>query len=138
MEDTGLFFDLQRELTTNVTFVNKIEKIMKDITLTEKEGKIKERNMLMHEALKLCDYNASLFVPYYFPDFARGKPMTLWSRPHSMAMMSMVPNGSLVIQASRQIGKCCDGSTKLTIREDSSGDSADMTIEDLFNSIEHS
>lgn len=68
--------------------------------LASKEGKDEEFRHHMHELLRLCDYNASLLVPYFFPKFPDDKPMTLWERPHAISMMSFIPNGTLTVQAS--------------------------------------
>lgn len=73
------------------------------------------------DLLRECDYNPSLLLPYFYPDFLDGEPMTLWSRPHAFAMMALIPNGSLTIAASRQIGKCVTGDTKVFVEKDKGG-----------------
>lgn len=98
--------------------------------LASKEGKDEEFRHHMHELLRLCDYNASLLVPYFFPKFPDDKPMTLWERPHAISMMSFIPNGTLTVQASRQIGKCLDADTKLVTKV--SGEEKQLTIAELF------
>ena len=44
--------------------------------------------------------------------------MTFWSRPHAFSMMAFIPNGTLTIQASRQIGKCVDGNTYIKTKKE--------------------
>lgn len=94
-------------------------------------GNDDEFRSAMLDLLRLCDFNASLLVPYFFPKYPDDKPMTLWERPHAISMMSFIPNGTLTVQASRQIGKCVAGNTLLQLKIN--GVEKSMTIEDLFN-----
>lgn len=86
------------------------------------------------DLLRECDYNPSLLLPYFYPDFLDGEPMTLWSRPHAFAMMALIPNGSLTIAASRQIGKCVSGETKVFIEENKGG-VYPITMKELFEEM---
>lgn len=131
-DQNELYFDLYKELTTNPDFANKMEKEFKAVLLADKSGDVQARNFHLMNAIRACDYNMSLFVPYFFPDFVRGKPMTLWSRPHAMAMMAMAPNSSVTIAASRQIGKCLSGLTFLKVRSEKSETVENTTIADFF------
>lgn len=126
-----LFFDLQKELTTNVDFNNKVTALMKNIFKADKEGKTEDVKYNVSELLKLCDFNPSLLVPYFFPNFADSKPMSLLSRPHAIGMMAFIPNGTLVVNASRQIGKCVAGKSKIRVR-DANGE-REMTMQELFD-----
>jgi hypothetical protein len=127
-----MFFDLQKEITTNVDFINKVERIISDIRLAEQSGKKAEKAAHTLELLKACDGNPALLTPFFFPNFSRGKPMTMWSRPHAFAMMSMIPTGELTVQASRQVGKCVTGDTLIRC-QDSAGDKT-ITMQDLWDS----
>lgn len=131
----GFFFDLHKELNTNVEFINRVQKEMQDINNAQESGDNTAVTFHVANLLRMCDYNPAILTPYYFPNFAKGKPMTLWSRPHAVAMMSVIPTGELTVQASRQIGKCVAGDTKLQIRDDSTGTESTITIEELFDSI---
>lgn len=111
-----LFFDLQKELTTNPAFATRAER---QVSLMMKAAKEDNREAVGHEMarlLRLCDFNPTLMVPYLFPHFPERDPMSLLSRPHAVSMMALVPNGTLVVQASRQVGKCLSGLTFLKIR----------------------
>lgn len=89
---------------------------MHDMELAAESGEDDAFRYHMLQLLRLCDYNASLLVPYFFPKFPDDAPMTLWERPHAISMMSFIPNGTLTVQASRQIGKCLAGDTVITIK----------------------
>lgn len=131
-EAPAIYFDLYKELTTNPRFANKIEQEFKAIRLAEKSGDREARSYHLMNALRLCDFNMALFIPYFFPDFSNGKAMSMWSRPHAIAMMSMVPAGSVTTQASRQIGKCLSGLTFLQVRGEKSETVENTTIAALF------
>lgn len=133
MSDT-MFLDLQKEMTTNIDFINKVERIIHAINLADKEGKREEKASHVLDLLKLCEGNPALLTPYFFPNFSRGKPMTLWSRPHAFAMMSMIPTGELTVQASRQVGKCVTGDT--LVRCKSGEEDKTITMQDLWDSAD--
>lgn len=128
---TAKFFDLQKAITTDVTFNNKIQKLMHDLTLAEASNDKEAVRNSMLELLRACDYNASLLVPFFFPKFAGNKPMTLWSRPHAFSMMAVGAGNIYTIQASRQIGKCLAGKTEVCCR-DKDGEYT-TTIADIFD-----
>lgn len=129
--DKPKFFDLQKAITTDVNFSNRIQKLMHDLTLAEASKDTEAVKHLTLEILRTCDYNASLLVPFFFPKFAGNKPMTLWSRPHAFSMMAVGAGNIYTIQASRQIGKCLSGKTKLRCKTQNTEE--EITIEDLFN-----
>lgn len=132
MEDYSTHFDLYKELTTNVSFINKVSKILKDIELADKSHKYDEGRHHIQELLRVCNYNPSLLVPLFFPKYPEFTPMTLWTRPHAFSMMAFTLLGSMTCQASRQVGKCVSGNTKIKVR---CGDTtSDTSLEDLFES----
>lgn len=57
------------------------------------------------ELLKLCNYNPSLLVPHFFPQYPRTEPLSLLKRPFTIALMDKHVGGFTVIRGSRQIGK---------------------------------
>lgn len=129
-EDTP-FFDLQRALTTNPAFHNEMKQLMLKAAEAYDAGKHDEATKYMDEIARKCDFNPSLLLPYFFPRFADEKPMTLWNYPHAFSMMSIVPNGSITIQASRQVGKCVTGNTKVT-GKDRYGNVKKLTMRQMF------
>ena len=128
---SAIYSDLYKDLTTNPDFCNKISKILKDIELADKAGNMEAAKQHVQELLVACNFNASLLVPYFFPRFPEFEPMTLWTRPHSFSMMGLTLLGSLTVQASRQIGKCIEGSTELQVKIN--GSEKKLTIKELFN-----
>lgn len=128
-----LFFDLQKELTTNPAFVTRCERIMALLRKAAAEGNRAGVSEEMHRLLRLCDYNPTLLVPIFFPHFPEEAPMTLLTRPHAISMMSFIPGGSLTVEASRQIGKCLAASTKVTVRDSAEGDGMQVSMEELFS-----
>ena len=131
MEDVPIFFDLQRELTTNPDFADDLQKIMSKIITADSNNDLEKSKQALTDLLIKCDFNPSLLLPYFFPAFTDAGPMTLWSRPHAFAMMAHIPNGVLTVAASRQIGKCICGDTNLDVRV--MGEKKTMTAEALFN-----
>lgn len=125
--DYPVFFDLQKKLTTDQDFCEKVQGLMSDVATAYARGNVDLVKKKNTELLKLCAFNPSLLLPYFYPDFLDGEPMTLWSRPHAFAMMAMIPNGSLTIAASRQIGKCITGEAKINVNKKR------ITIKELFD-----
>lgn len=123
----GMFFDLQKALTTDPVFIQKIQNITDKLQKAAEANDDEQFRVYQLQLLRACDYNSSLLIPYFFPKYPNDKPMTLWSRPHAFSMMAFIPNGTLTVQASRQIGKCVSKDTKLLC------DDGEITIEDLFN-----
>lgn len=134
-DEDNAFFDLHKKMTTDATFAGRIEEYLKYIHKADVMGKFKERDKATEGLLRECRYNPSCLVPMFFPKFNNNKPMSLWSRPHAIAMMSIAPNASITIQSSRQIGKCLTGDTLLHCK-DSSGTVSDIPIGQLFDESE--
>lgn len=130
METVDIFFDLQKELTTNPEFAADLQKIMNELITAESSRQVDQSRQKMTQLLRKCDFNPSLLLPYFFPNFSDAGPMTLWTRPHAFAMMAHIPNGVLTVAASRQIGKCISGETELQV--EINGEEKKMTAEDLF------
>lgn len=128
---TQMFFDLQKNITTDVKFIEKISKIQIELQKAADAGDDDAFRHYQVLLLRACDYNPSLLVPYFFPKYPNDKPMTFWSRPHAFSMMAFIPNGTLTIQASRQIGKCIHSETRLKTRSQN-GEMGEETIEQIF------
>lgn len=126
-----MFFDVYKELTTNVDFINRCMKVYRDMILADRAGDREAFRHHMAEMLRMCDYNVSMLIPFFFPNFADGKAMTLYERPHAMAMMSMVPAGTLTVCAARQVGKCLAGDTAVDAVVD--GEARKATMREIFN-----
>ena len=109
------FFDLYKAITQDPDFKRKVQKQIYLIDEAEKKGDREARGVAIMGLLRLCDYNLSLLVPFFFPNFSNGKPMSLSARPHAYAMMAMGANLTLTVQASRQVGKCVSGDTEILI-----------------------
>lgn len=127
-----VFFDLQRNLKTNPAFLARVEALQNDIARARDDGDVLRAAQLKTKLIQECDLNPSLLLPTCFPNFQDGMPMTLWSRPHAFAMMALVPNGSITIAASRQIGKCVADNTEVTVCIGEEG-SKKMSCKDLFS-----
>lgn len=134
-DEDNAFFDLHKKITTDSAFAGRIEEYLKYIHKADVMGKFKERDKATEGLLRECRYNPSCLVPMFFPKFNNNKPMSLWSRPHAIAMMSIAPNASITIQSSRQIGKCLTRDTLLHCK-DSSGNVSDIPIGQLFSESE--
>lgn len=133
MEDIPIFFDLQKELTTNPEFAADLQAIMTEVITAESDRNIEKSREKMTKLLRKCDFNPSLLLPYFFPNFSDAGPMTLWTRPHAFAMMAHIPNGVLTVAASRQIGKCICGETKLKVKRGYLADEEEITAQELFD-----
>lgn len=134
-DNSSLFFDLQKALTTDSVFIAKVEDQLKKLKYaTDNNNKEAERNELL-KLLRLCEFNPSLLVPFFFPKFIGNEAMRLWSRPHAFAMMNLGANLTITVQASRQVGKCLAKDTKLDIKHN--GAICKKTIKDLFDDIKN-
>lgn len=128
--NTAMFFDLQKSITTDTDFIDKIQGIqdkMQKAADANDDDEFRYQQLLL---LRACDFNPSLLVPYFFPKYPNDKPMNFWARPHAFSMMAFIPNGTLTIQASRQIGKCVDGNTKVTTKTKNNINT--QTLKDIF------
>ncbi len=110
-----MFLDLQHKLVTDADFCERTIQLMNSIEAADNIGDSLLSDKLLGQLIMACGFNPSLALQHFFPNFQDGQPMTLWSRPHAFAMMALVPNGSITIAASRQIGKCISGDTKVTV-----------------------
>lgn len=126
-----VFFDLQNKLVSDPVFIAKVGNVMDAINKAEAAGNKLETSKYMLKLLDMCEYNTSLLVPFMFPKYPVNKPMTLWTRPHAMAMLSYLPNATITVCTGRQTGKCTTGDTKVNCRV--GGKERDMTIADIFN-----
>lgn len=126
-----VFFDLQNKLVSDPVFISKVGNVMDDINKAEIAGNKVETSKCMLKLLDMCEYNTSLLVPFMFPKYPVNKPMTLWTRPHAMAMLSYLPNATITVCTGRQTGKCATGDTKLKCKV--GGAECEMTLADIFD-----
>lgn len=131
MADAELFFDLQRKLTSDPVFIAKAGSAMDALTKADKSGDRQATSRAMLDVLRLCEFNTSLLVPFFFPSYPFNKPMTLWTRPHAMAMLTYVPNATVTVCTGRQTGKCIAGDTMLKCRI--GGKEEVVTARELFD-----
>lgn len=111
------FFDVYSEFHVNTEFRNKLNRYCTGMQKAAKAGDKEATAHFMISVLDICHGNPGLLVPVFWPRYPEAKPMSLWGRPHSFGMMSFIPNGSLVVQAGRQVGKCLSPNTKLVMRK---------------------
>lgn len=126
-----VFLDIQSKLTSDPEFIAKAGSLMDAISRAYASGDKSSMDRAMLDMLRLCEYNTSLIVPFMFPKYPFNKPMTLWNRPHAMAMLAYVPNASITVCTGRQTGKCMSGGTKLKCRVD--GKRKSSTAKELFD-----
>lgn len=124
-------FDLYANITKNVAFRNKINKLMGEFHLACKSKNKVLKSQLFNQILLLCQGNPSLLMPYFFPDFHRKKPLSLITRPYAFYLGMFSPGGFSCIRSGRQVGKCPHGNTKLKLRN-SNGLRYEDTIENVF------
>ena len=116
-----MYLDLYKTISSEGEFRHKISKLATEIHHLEKQVKsdpvhntaIAER---MADIYRLCQYNPTLLVPYFFPKYPYDKPLSMLSRPFSVAMLDFQFGGYTVIRASRQIGKCLTVNTLCNFR----------------------
>lgn len=109
------FFDLLETYKRDIAFKQTVTRCQGAIDEAYRSGNSYEAKKACLNMLRECKFNPSFLLSFCFPNFQDGKPMTLWSRPHAFAMMAFVPNGSITIAASRQIGKCVAGDTEVEV-----------------------
>lgn len=130
----SVFFDLQKELTTNQAFAQHVQGLLNKIAYAEKSGDRAEVEGAVTNLIIQCRCNPGLLVPYFFPKYPDDEPMTLWSRPHTFAMMALSSNTSLVVQASRQVGKCLTGDTEINVRN-TDGVAEKISMKNFFEDV---
>lgn len=130
------FFDLYKEMTTNPAFVEKVNGEYRAMIEADRKGDAPVFREHALALLRMCDFNASLFVPFFFPKYPEDQPMTFWSRPHAFALFAYgMPGSYQVIQASRQVGKCVSGDTTLRVLD--RGEEKEMSLQTLFEDAAH-
>jgi len=113
------YIDPGHKLRTDPLFRGKVEKLVDQIKILERKSftsakHAQDLRYRVHDLYKLCNYNAGLLVPYFFPNFhGAGTPLSLFARPFSFAMFHLQVLGYVTLRASRQIGK----STTLACRQ---------------------
>lgn len=127
----GVYLDLYRKLQVDSDFKQKVLNIASELNKAEETKDTDKKKALLMQMLKLCDYNTALLVPYFFPNFDEGKPLSLMGRPYAFSVMSNTANTSLTLQASRQVGKCLADDTMLTV-VDVSNNKHKTTIKNIF------
>lgn len=108
-----MYLDIHKEARTNGEFRHKLQKLVGEISLLERNAasdhKAEEKiNQLTVDVYRHCNYNAGFLVPYFFPEYPFNKPLSLNSRPYSYCMFHFQIGGYLVVRASRQIGKALE------------------------------
>ena len=111
-------FDLNRSLRTDGTFRFAVEAAIGKLTETEKKARnsnraLKEYQLVLMDLLKLCNWNLSLLLPYYYPTYLSGRPLSTASHPFTTAFFEISPYLTITIKGSRQIGK----SVSITARQ---------------------
>jgi len=103
------YTDILQEARVNPGFQSRMKSALKELGRLENQPRSVANTKLRDEAVldiyRCCDYNPGFLVPYYFPRFIDGKPLSLLRRPFSFAMYAFVPSGYLAIAGSRQISK---------------------------------
>lgn len=103
------YTDILNEARVNPKFQHRLNSAVKE--LERLEGKqlsqdlLKRRDELVLEIYRACDYNPGFLVPYYFPHYIKGNPLSLRRRPFAFALYAFIPSGFLVVAGSRQISK---------------------------------
>jgi hypothetical protein len=103
-----MFLDLGYKLKNDIDFRHDIQKKLHILAALENSSRasdIQQRNDSLMGILRMCDYNLGVLAPYYFPNFADGKPLSFLSRPFSFAMTHIQVGGYTCLRGSRQIGK---------------------------------
>lgn len=103
-------FDLDHKLRTDGLFKDKINKLIRQMQDYEQYKDVSHKfNKLYKESilalLKLCHWNIALLIPYYYPKYAKGKPLSFEHYPFAMEMYDISPFTTTIIRGSRQIGK---------------------------------
>lgn len=128
----SIFFDLQKKLMDDTQFMTEMMSLQSQILAASTSHNLPLLQTSLGKLLRTCDMNPSLLLRYFFPNFSDNQPMTLYSRPHAFAMMAHIPNGSLTIAASRQVGKCVTGETEVMVKVGDEAPKA-MNCKDLFS-----
>lgn len=105
-----MILDLHRTVTTDGVFRDQLSKLIrsiKDLDVEEQKGRDvdDQRQKILIDILRKCNYNASLLIPLLWPAFPRRKPLSFLSQPFSTAFLDFNPGGSTTMVTGRQAGK---------------------------------
>lgn len=111
-------FDLDHKLRTDGEFRNKISTLTAKLQeYGEKRHTSSKQKKLYLDTLKnflhTCRWNIALLIPYYFPKYLKGSPLSFENYPFSIEMYEIAPYTTTIIRGSRQIGK----TTNITARD---------------------
>jgi hypothetical protein len=108
------YTDIYVKLHEDREFARKIARSFAEIQrLEEDDAASTVLADLVTDVYKQCGFNAGLLLPYFFPDFLGGAPLSLMQRPFAFCMYMLAVNMSLTLRGSRQISK----STNLCARQ---------------------
>ncbi len=103
------FLDIYHQAKANPGFGSQVQAISKELQMLERRTPttkvLEQRQLLMLDFLKVCDFNSGFLVPYFFPKYPGNKPLSLLKRPFAFAFYAMVVGGYMVFRGSRQISK---------------------------------
>lgn len=99
-----------------------------NINLLIKEGKAttSDKRKELHKLIPLSGYNFGFLIPTMFPRYPLDESLKFTDRPFMFAMSCLAPGSVVTLKAGRQVGKCADGSTKVTTNRGT------MTLRDLY------
>lgn len=110
IEELSYQFNLAHRLQSDMRLKERLSSLqtrMADLEGLSASGEayLRERNQIIMSIWKDCGYNYSMLTPFFFPDYPKGKPMSMLDRPFNMALMFSLPYWSFTLRGSRQIGK---------------------------------
>jgi hypothetical protein len=135
-----MFLDFEYKIRTDSAYRDKVygaletmQKTAKDATKSEKHRKLHEEAVL--EYLKVSHFNIAPLLGYYYPHYPEGTPYSLKDFPfaHCYYTLNLGPNSSTTFRCGRQIGKSCSSSSRVTIRNKSTGKVLHLTCGELYN-----
>jgi len=91
-----------------------------------------EIGKVLMDVLRMCDFNAALLVPYFFPAYPKELPLSLSRRPFQAAFMDVQVGGYITAVTGRQSGKCIKHNTLLQTRENNTTGAAIKTAEEVY------
>lgn len=125
-------FDLFKSLRDNPARKKKIDQSLVLLSQLEAEHKRKggNRKEIQQELAGLVvnsGFNLGLTIPYVFPRFLEGAPLSFVNRPFMFALTCLAGGGSVTVRAGRQVGKCVGGNTTVQTNQ------GRMTMKELFD-----
>lgn len=116
-----MHFDLENKIRTDGQFRHELRRYTSTLDLYREKSQTSQAyrakfNETMFEFVRFCHFNVILLTSYYFPRYPKDRPLSFDKYPFAFQMFNFQIGGSTTIKGSRQVSKCFQGKTIITIK----------------------